>query len=258
MQSICPNQHNATKLIPHYFKKDTSKSCASSSPFLLSIFATMFILFGSFLTTQAHAEMTDQQKLSYTLGYYLGERSSDLVDDLNLNAYDLGFRTGYSDKTPKFSHNAMKQALIDYQRKKEQQNQQALQTLLDNNLKKQQAFLAKNKHKAGVKTTASGLQYKVLKAGQGKSPSINQTVTVHYIGKLMDGSVFDSSYQRGKPIELGLSNVIEGWVEGLQLMNKGAKYQLFIPSEMAYGSNDSNGIEPNSLLIFTVELIDFK
>lgn len=249
MQSTYSNKHTAS----HKIGKDTI-----GIP-LLSIFGLAVMLISStVLTTPAHAEMTDQQKLSYTLGYYLGERSSDLVDDLNLNAYDLGFRTGYRDKKPKFTHTNMKQSLIDYQRNKEQQNQKALQTLLDNNLKKQQEFLAKNKHKAGVKTTASGLQYKVLKAGQGKSPTINQTVTVHYIGKLMDGSIFDSSYQRGKPIELGLSNVIEGWVEGLQLMNKGAKYQLFIPSEMAYGTNDSNGIEPNSLLIFTVELIDFK
>ncbi len=117
-------------------------------------------------------------------------------------------------------------------------------------------FLKQNLEKSGVKVTDSGLQYKVLLEGTGKSPGATDRVTVHYEGTLIDGTKFDSSYDRGEPIDFGLNQVIRGWTEGLQLMKEGAKYKLFIPSDLAYGPQGSPGaIPPNAALIFTVELI---
>ena len=122
------------------------------------------------------------------------------------------------------------------------------------------AFLEENATKEGVQETASGLQYKVIEEGSGASPSESDTVEVHYEGKLIDGTVFDSSYERGEPIEFPLNQVqvIPGWTEGLQLMSEGSKYELYIPSDIAYGEAGNAGIEPNSTLIFTVELLSVK
>ena len=118
------------------------------------------------------------------------------------------------------------------------------------------SFLEENMKKSGVKTTDSGLQYKVLLEGTGKSPNATDRVTVHYEGTLIDGTKFDSSYDRGEPIDFGLNQVIRGWTEGVQLMKEGSKYKFFIPSDLAYGQQGSPGaIPPNAALIFTVELI---
>ena len=123
-----------------------------------------------------------------------------------------------------------------------------------------EAFLKENAKKEGVKTTASGLQYKVLKEGEGKSPKATDTVKVHYKGTLIDGKEFDSSYKRGEPIEFPLNRVIPGWTEGVQLMKEGAKYQFTIPSKIGYGERGTPGgpIPPNATLIFEVELIQVK
>ena len=121
-------------------------------------------------------------------------------------------------------------------------------------------FLEQNKKKSGVKVTASGLQYEVIKQGTGKKPSVSNTVKVHYTGTLIDGTKFDSSFDRGKPSEFVVSQVIEGWIEGLQLMSVGSKFKFYIPSELAYGDNPREGgpIQPGSTLIFDVELLEVK
>ncbi|WP_442788925.1 FKBP-type peptidyl-prolyl cis-trans isomerase [Grimontia sp. NTOU-MAR1] len=120
-------------------------------------------------------------------------------------------------------------------------------------------FLAKNAKEEGVITTDSGLQYLVLEEGEGdKQPTATSRVKVHYHGTLLDGSVFDSSVQRGEPIEFGLNQVIKGWTEGVQLMKKGGKTRFFIPSELAYGNMSAGAIKPGSALIFEVELLDFN
>jgi FKBP-type peptidyl-prolyl cis-trans isomerase len=134
-----------------------------------------------------------------------------------------------------------------------------LSTMAETPLEKGEKFLAENKSKEGVKTTASGLQYKVNKEGTGKSPAATDNVLVHYEGKLLDGTVFDSSIKRGEPISFPLNRVIPGWTEGLQLMKEGGKSTLYIPSKLAYGASGAGGaIGPNETLIFEVELIKVK
>ena len=134
-----------------------------------------------------------------------------------------------------------------------------LSTMAETPLEKGEKFLAENKSKEGVKTTASGLQYKVVKEGTGKSPAATDNVLVHYEGKLLDGTVFDSSIKRGEPISFPLNRVIPGWTEGLQLMKEGGKSTLYIPSKLAYGASGAGGaIGPNETLIFEVELIKIK
>jgi FKBP-type peptidyl-prolyl cis-trans isomerase len=132
--------------------------------------------------------------------------------------------------------------------------------MADANLKKGEAFLTENATKEGVKTTASGLQYKVLQEGTGKSPKATDTVVVHYKGTLLNGKEFDSSHKRRKPAEFPLNRVIPGWTEGVQLMKEGAKYQFTIPSKLAYGERGTPGgpIPPNSTLVFEIELIAVK
>jgi FKBP-type peptidyl-prolyl cis-trans isomerase FkpA len=135
-----------------------------------------------------------------------------------------------------------------------------LATMAETPSEKGAAFLKENASKEGVKTTASGLQYKHLTEGKGKSPKATDTVKVHYRGTLLDGKEFDSSYKRGEPIEFPLNRVIPGWTEGVQLMKEGGKIQLFIPSKLAYGESGTPGgpIGPNEALIFDIELIQVK
>ena len=129
----------------------------------------------------------------------------------------------------------------------------------EKNKKEGEIFLETNKKKEGVQTLPSGLQYKVLKAGAGKKPTATDTVTVHYRGTLIDGKEFDSSYRRGKPATFPVNGVIPGWTEALQLMEEGAKWELFIPSNLAYGERSAGGdIGPNATLIFEVELISIE
>jgi len=152
----------------------------------------------------------------------------------------------------------MQEVLMTYQKEQEEKFVKEMEGKAEDNKTKGAAFLAENGKKPGVKTTASGLQYKILTAGTGKSPKATDVVEVNYEGKLLDGTVFDSSYERGEPIEFPLNQVIAGWTEGLQLMKEGGKYEFYIPADIAYGEAGNAGIEPNSTLIFTVELLKVK
>ena len=139
--------------------------------------------------------------------------------------------------------------------KREQKKRDEMMASLSKNKDEGSAFLKENAQKKGVKTTKSGLQYEILKAGNGKHPTANSTVKVHYTGKLINGTVFDSSIERGEPMEFPVGAVIPGWTEGLQLMDEGSKYMLFIPYNLGYGENPVGNIPPGSTLIFEVELI---
>lgn len=198
------------------------------------------------------------EKVGYSLGYMMAEGNKDAVKDLDLNTFEKGFRDGYEGNESALTQEQMQQVLMDYQKEQEEQFVKDMETKATENKAAGTAFLAENAKKEGVKQTESGLQYKVIKAGTGKSPKATDVVEVNYEGKLLDGTVFDSSYERGEPIEFPLNQVIAGWTEGLQLMKEGGKYEFYIPSDIAYGEAGNAGIEPNSTLIFTVELLKVK
>lgn len=213
---------------------------------------------GAASTVTITEESTELEKVGYSLGFMMGQGNRQVINDLNLDAYNTGFRDSYNEKEPAISEEDMQKILMEYQQKKEKEMIEEMKQKSEANKAAGEKFLAENKAKEGVKTTASGLQYKVITEGSGESPKTTDIVKVNYEGKLIDGTVFDSSYERGEPIEFPLGQVIKGWTEGVQLMKKGAKYEFYIPSELAYGEAGNPGIEPNSTLLFTVELLDFK
>ncbi|KAK0354414.1 hypothetical protein LTR94_012655 [Friedmanniomyces endolithicus] len=179
------------------------------------------------------------------------------VPDLDLDAFVQGLREASKGQAASLSDEEMARVLTQYKRQAEAKQLLEVKQLADKNAKIGAAFLAENAKKPEVKTTASGLQYMVLQQGQGKSPKANSRVKVHYEGRLIDQTVFDSSIARQQPAEFQVSQVIQGWTEGLQLMKEGAKYRFFIPAKLGYGQIGSGDvIEPNSTLIFDVELIE--
>ena len=197
-----------------------------------------------------------KSKASYALGMNMGQTFKKQGVDLDPEQLSKGMKDAAAGGKALLTEADMIETLTSFQ--KEMQIQMAAKALKDAADAKQTgaAFLAANKTKAGVKTTATGLQYKVIKDGTGAYPKATDTVTVHYEGKLVDGTVFDSSIKRGQPASFPVNGVIKGWIEALQLMKPGAKWQLFIPSELAYGAEGRPGtIPPNAVLIFDVELI---
>ena len=198
------------------------------------------------------------EKVGYSLGFMMAEGNKEAVQDLDLDTFEQGFRDGYEGKDSALTQEQMQEVLMAYQKEQEEKFVKDMETKAEDNKTKGAAYLAENAKKEGVKTTASGLQYKVITAGTGKSPKATDVVEVNYEGKLIDGTVFDSSYERGEPIEFPLNQVIAGWTEGLQLMKEGGKYEFYIPADIAYGEAGNAGIEPNSTLIFTVELLKVK
>lgn len=217
---------------------------------------------GSQETAAQSVSITEQssasEKVGYSLGFMMAEGNKEAVKDLNLDTFEKGFRDGYEGNDSALTQEQMQEVLMTYQKEQEEQFAKNMQTKATENKTAGTAFLAENAKKEGVKQTDSGLQYKVLKEGTGKSPKATDVVEVNYEGKLIDGTVFDSSYERGEPIEFPLNQVIAGWTEGLQLMKEGGKYEFYIPSDIAYGEAGNAGIEPNSTLIFTVELLKVK
>lgn len=205
--------------------------------------------------TNAQVELkTKQDSLAYAIGNQWGKNLK--TDDLMLNT-DLikqGIDDSFKDDA-KLTDEQIQAVLMTLQQEVQEKRMKKQQEAAAGNIKKAEDFLAANKTKEGVKTTASGLQYKVLTAGTGKSPVATDKVEVHYHGTLTDGSVFDSSVQRGEPITFPLNGVIPGWTEGLQLMKEGGKVRFFIPPGLAYGAQGSGAIGPNEVLIFDVDLI---
>lgn len=207
-------------------------------------------------TTTVNHQSDDLTKVGYGFGYMMGDGNKDSATDLNLDAYFQGFRDAYLGNKPAMTEDEIKKVLMDYQKRKEAEYAKQIEQTAKDNLDKGNQYLANNAKTSGIKVTQSGLQYRVLKQGSGKKPTLKDTVKVHYEGKLIDGSVFDSSYKRGEPTELPLDSVIDGWQEGITLMNVGSKYQLFVPAKLGYGEAGMMDIEPNSVLIFEVELLE--
>jgi FKBP-type peptidyl-prolyl cis-trans isomerase FklB len=220
---------------------------------ILSSLVALFILY----TTQVAAAKptTDKEKFSYALGFQVGQGFKRDGLDIDTQIMAQAIEEVLAGKDPQLTTDEMRGAM-------ETAQQQLLAKRTEKAEKAQSAgevFLAANKKKSGVKTLDSGLQYKVLKSGKGKQPTSTSTIIAHYKGELIDGSEFDSSYTRGEPATFGVNQVIKGWQEVLPLMHEGDKWQVVIPSALAYGERGSGAsIGPNETLVFEIELIEVK
>lgn len=221
----------------------------------------VFIISFSLLFAQNKKESKPQLKtqddsISYSIGQNIGKNLKDA--DLHIN-FDILYQ-GMQDQikgSSLLTDDDIQRVMIAFNQKLIAKRNAQMNAIKEKNKKEAETFLAENKKKEGVVTLPSGLQYKVLAKGNGPSPKDTSIVKVHYIGTLLDGREFDNSYKRGEPAEFPLNQVIKGWTEALQLMHVGDKWILYIPPELAYGENGAgNTIEPNSLLIFEVELLD--
>ncbi|MCL7713614.1 FKBP-type peptidyl-prolyl cis-trans isomerase [Stenotrophomonas mori] len=193
----------------------------------------------------------DREKVGLMLGSYaVGPSLAPIRDDIDLDAVFQAIATVFAKGTPLMDHQQAQSTLQAFSTAKQA-------AAAGKNREEGNAFLAQNKGQPGVVTTASGLQYQVLRAGSGERPVASSRVRVNYEGKLLDGTVFDSSYERGQPADFGLDQVIKGWTEGVSLMPVGSKYRFWVPSELAYGANGTGGgpIGPDATLTFDVELL---
>jgi FKBP-type peptidyl-prolyl cis-trans isomerase FklB len=198
---------------------------------------------------------SQKEKVSYIIGMEIGSNLKKQAIDLDSTILARGVKDILSGAKPLLTEQEIQETMVAFQ--KEMMAKQS--EVAKKNRAEGEAFLAENKKKEGVKTLPSGLQYKVIKAGTGKKPKSTDTVTVHYRGALINGAEFDSSFKRGQPATFLVSKVIPGWTEALQLMEVGAKWQLFIPSSLAYGEQGAGSdIGPNATLIFEVELVSIQ
>lgn len=206
---------------------------------------------------EAQTELkTPAQRLSYALGLDVGASISRLPVRLDTALFVRGFEDMAANRQPLLSPEEFRQVMQEFQAFMQKESAKAQEASSGQNQEEGREFLAGNKVRPGVITTASGLQYEVLTEGTGAKPAAADHVTVHYTGTLIDGTEFDSSVRRGEPAHFPVDGVIPGWTEGLQLMKVGGKYRLYVPSELAYGERGAGqAIGPNSTLIFEVELL---
>ncbi|MGH8492010.1 MAG: FKBP-type peptidyl-prolyl cis-trans isomerase [Moraxellaceae bacterium] len=200
----------------------------------------------------------EEDKAAYSIGFLTGKSNAQHLETLNVDAYVAGFRDAYAKKLPVISEDEMKIVLDSFKQKLAAAAFAKAQKEAEENKARAAAYLAENAKKTGVTTTASGLQYEVLTQGTGAKPKVSDVVKVHYHGTLIDGSVFDSSVQRGEPAVFQLDQVIQGWTEALQLMPIGSKFRLTLPPGLAYGEQGAGPIPANSVLIFEVELLSIE
>lgn len=200
-----------------------------------------------------------KDRISYTIGLNIGRDFANQDMDIDPDLVMLGIQDALAGKEPRLSEEEMMAEIQAFQQEMQAKAQAKFAQMAEENRAEGEAFLAANAEQEGVIVTDSGLQYKVIEEGEGESPDKSDTVTVHYTGTLIDGTKFDSSVDRGQPATFPVGGVIPGWTEALQLMKPGAKYQLFIPAELAYGERGAGqDIGPNETLIFDVELISVK
>lgn len=236
---------------------------------VLSIVATGFAQKTKTPTKPAQTKSnlkTEDQKISYVIGYDIGQKILNDITKKNFNLLNpfvlQGLQDAFNGKQPALPDSAIRNAMVAFQSRVQAQQTAEMekqQAAAAEAKKAGESFLAACAKNDSVKSTASGLLYKVIREGQGKSPVDTNTVVVHYRGKLIDGTVFDESYARGEPTEFKLNQVIKGWTEGLKLMKEGSKCELYIPSELAYGDRGAGGlIPPGAALVFEVELLQVK
>ncbi len=216
------------------------------------------------LAGQANAEekkqfQTPKEKQSYSIGADIGSKLKAQSIDIDPDMLAQGIKDAVSGNKLLLTEQEINETLSTLQKELMEKQAKRAEQLMEKNKKEGEAFLSDNRKKEGVKTLPSGLQYKVIKEGTGKTPKADDTVVTNYRGTLTDGTEFDSSYKRGQPATFPVKGVIAGWTEALQLMQEGSKWELFIPSNLAYGERGAgNVIGPNAALIFEIELISVK
>jgi len=226
---------------------------------------TMGFMAATFAADDNKLVSTPKGKMSYAVGMEMGRNITNYMIELDPEAMAAGVRDAVGGHKGLLNDQDAAAAVNDFRtqmqaKRMDQQKmmQEKNKVAGEKNKKDADQFLATNKTKEGVKSTPSGLQYKVVKQGTGKVPTSNDKVVVHYRGSLIDGTEFDSSYKRGEPAKFGVTQVIKGWTEALQMMPVGSKWQLVIPPNLAYGENGRPSIPPNSALLFDIELIGIE
>lgn len=220
----------------------------------LTLYLTIITMILSTFSCGKSSLDSDQDKYSYAIGIQVTRNIKSQRINLDPEAFALAVKDVMQEKKPRLDEMEMRSAIM-------KMNQDMANNMSPTDVANKQRgdeYLLENKKKPGVTVTESGLQYRVLRRGSGKNPKINDSVKVHYRGTLIDGKEFDSSHSRGKPAVFPVNRVIPGWTEALQLMNSGAKYELVIPSDIAYGSRGTGSIPPHSVLIFEVELLGIE
>jgi FKBP-type peptidyl-prolyl cis-trans isomerase len=199
---------------------------------------------------------TEREQVSYMIGMDMAKSLTPIKDDLDVEVMAQAMSDAFAGTDPKMTEEQSQQVQAAFTAKLQARQEAELAAASEKGAKEGAEFLAANKAKPGITTTESGLQYQVVRAGNGPKPAATDVVRVHYKGTLLDGTTFDSSYDRGEPAEFGLNQVIPGWAEGVALMPVGSKYMFWIPAELAYGESGGGPIPPNSMLTFEVELIE--
>ena len=207
---------------------------------------------------QAPKLETAIDSVSYSIGVDIGKNMKTQELDINDKAMFAGWSAAFNGDTLQLTEEDMLATLNNFRKVMQEKVQQRAKAQAEENLTKGNTFLAENAKKEGVVTLESGLQYKVIEEGSGETPTEKSKVTVHYRGTLLNGKEFDSSYKRGQPYTTPVTNVIKGWTEALQLMPVGSKWELYVPSNLAYGNSPRGPGGPNSALVFEVELIGIE
>lgn len=219
-------------------------------------FLACLVIPGTMLAADSNELKSPKEKLSYSMGLDMGTYLNGISDELDYDRLLQGLKTGYKGEKSVLSAEEMQAVQQEFAAKMQAKQEAEMLVMLEANKKAGDEFLAVNKKKEGVIVTESGLQYEIVTAGTGNIPTANDTVTVHYKGTTINGTVFDDSSKRGEPAVFGVTQVIPGWSEVLQLMKEGGKCKVVIPSSLAYGERGVPPmIEPNSVLVFDVELL---
>jgi len=227
--------------------------------FLWSMLLGVVLLASQAVAEEKKAFQTPKEKQSYSIGADIGNKLKSQSIDVDPDALAQGLKDAISGNKLLMTEQEIKESLSSLQKEMMEKQAERTKQLSEKNKKEGDAFLAENRKKEGVKTLPSGLQYKVITEGTGKTPKAEDTVITNYRGTLIDGTEFDSSYKRGQPATFPVKGVIPGWTEALQLMKEGSKWELFIPASLAYGERGAgNAIGPYATLIFDIELISVK
>ena len=209
--------------------------------------------------TQKSTLKNEKDRLSYAIGANIGQNFRNQKIDVNLKQFMTGLQDALEQRTIQMEPKAVADTLRAFQKKMVARRNADFKQLAQSNKAKAEDFFAKNAKAVSVKTTASGLQYKVLKQGQGQKPKASDTVSVRYKGTLLNGSVFDSTDKTNEPVTFKVTDVIKGWTEALQMMQPGSRWKIYVPAKLAYGERGIGGpIGPNETLIFEIELVEVK